>query len=44
MGHGTKGKGQGIDLKTLEKPLPSSQVRGLPLIYAAGFSSHTNLL
>ena len=30
MGMGTEGKGQGTDLKTLEKPLPSSRVRGNP--------------
>ena len=28
--HGYVGKGQGTDLKTLEKPLPSSRVRGYP--------------
>ena len=29
-GKGTAGKGQGTDFKTLEKPLPLSQVRGYP--------------
>lgn len=27
---GTEGKGQGMDLKTLEKPIPLSQVAGYP--------------
>ena len=27
-GMGTEGKGQGTDLRTLEKPIPSSRVRG----------------
>src|SRR5271168_1946336 len=29
-GTGTEGKGQGMDLKTLRKPIPSSRVRGYP--------------
>ena len=29
-GKGHKGKGQGQDIHTLEKPLPLSRVRGLP--------------
>ena len=29
-GTGTEGKGQGMDLKTLEKPVPSSRVAGYP--------------
>ena len=29
-GKGTVGKGQGTDFNTLEKPLPSSRVRGYP--------------
>ena len=29
-GMGTEGKGQGMDLKTLEKPVPSSRVTGYP--------------
>src|ERR1700678_3320445 len=29
-GTGTEGKGQGTDLKTLEKPIPLSRVRGYP--------------
>ena len=29
-GAGTEGKGQGMDLKTLEKPIPSSWVAGYP--------------
>ena len=46
---GTKGKGQGVDLKTPEKPVPSSRVRvtlgiyrhqgcGLPLVFTVGYS------
>ena len=32
-GKGTAGKGQGTDFKTLEKPLPSSWVRGYPRVF-----------
>ena len=38
MGKGTTGKGQGTYLETLGKPLPSSGVRGLTMVYAMGFS------
>ena len=30
MGMGTEGKGQGMDSRTLGKPIPSSRVRGYP--------------
>jgi hypothetical protein len=38
---GTEGKGQGMDSRTLGKPIPSSRVRGYPwYMYAMGFSFH----
>ena len=39
-GTGTEGKGQGTDLKTLEKPIPLARVRGYPWYMLRVFVSY----